>query len=274
MKINMKKLLLVLILLFLSACAQTWYKDGGTQTEFNADEAYCKTVAYSYAPPRLSQVQVGNGYRTPVTTNCNGSVQASPDGYGGAYGTTTNNCVTTGGEYVPPAKITVDNNEDARKAAYISCLYSKGWTTVKPARAGDARQNEQVTSKQDRQNKSADISEEKSNKFSSGDVVLDCKLSCGFADGYNRKKVVEFFDNQRWGELAELIIKINSPRDLNYFYLGKAAEEMGYKEAAIIYYKKAIEQSKTSKRCGYVFKYQCNGIEVPEESERALRRLQ
>lgn len=112
------------------------------------------------------------------------------------------------------------------------------------------------------------------NKFKAGEIVLDCDLLCSFANGSNRKSVMELYDSHRWQDLAIVISKVNFPRDLNYFYLGKAAEELGYKEAAVAYYKMAVELSSTSKRCDYVFKYQCNGIDVAEEAKKGLGRLQ
>ncbi len=138
----MKKLLSLTLISLLTGCVQTWYKPGATQTEFNSDDTYCRTVAFSYAPPNISQVEIGNGYVEPAMTNCNGSIMGSNDGYGGVYGTTTNNCTTTGGRYVPPPKISVDNNSQARKAAYTSCLYNKGWTTVKPAEIANAESSQ------------------------------------------------------------------------------------------------------------------------------------
>jgi hypothetical protein len=83
-------------------------------------------------PASVRQVQIAPARRNPAYTNCNGTVQANGDGYGGAYGTTTNNCTTTGGEYVPPVNISVDDNQNARNAAFQSCMFSNGWSTQKP----------------------------------------------------------------------------------------------------------------------------------------------
>ncbi len=110
-------------------------------------------------------------------------------------------------------------------------------------------------------------------KFKTGKANLNCTLACGFGNGSNRKSIQELYSNQRWKDLAIVVIKVNYEKDLNYFYLGRAAEALGYKVAAETYYNKAIELSGTSKRCGYVFKYQCNGIDVPSESSDALNRL-
>lgn len=110
-------------------------------------------------------------------------------------------------------------------------------------------------------------------KFALGKVVLDCVLLCSANNGAKRQTLKSFYDERKWVDLATLVTSINFPRDLNYYYLGRSAEELKLKEAARVYYKTAIEMSQTSKRCDYVFKYQCNDIDVPEESRKGLDRL-
>jgi hypothetical protein len=110
-------------------------------------------------------------------------------------------------------------------------------------------------------------------KFASGKVVLDCTLLCSASNGAKRQTLKSFYNEGKWVDLAALVASINFPRDLNYFYLGRSAEELKLKEAARVYYKTAIEMSQTSKRCDYVFKYQCNEIDVLEESRKGLKRL-
>jgi hypothetical protein len=41
------------------------------------------------------------------------------------------NCVTTGGQYSPPAYVMIDQNVGARDSASRSCLMSAGWIPVK-----------------------------------------------------------------------------------------------------------------------------------------------
>jgi len=110
-------LLLALVLastLTLSGCADTWEKPGATQQEFEATKAACMSRAAARFPPMNRQVQIGNGYMTPVTTNCTGF------GY-------SVNCLSTGGQYVPPSVITVDDNANARRQDTRSCFFENGW---------------------------------------------------------------------------------------------------------------------------------------------------
>jgi hypothetical protein len=102
------------VALALSACAEKWVKPGGTPEEFEAIKAACVSTASSQFPPMIRQEQYGAGYTTPVTTNCSGfgySVQ----------------CFSTGGQYVPPITVTVDDNAVARNQAVRSCFYAHGW---------------------------------------------------------------------------------------------------------------------------------------------------
>ncbi|MGM0583994.1 MAG: hypothetical protein ACQEUZ_05030 [Pseudomonadota bacterium] len=102
----------------LAACTQYWEKPGGTQREFDMTKARCEQKAYADFPSMTQQITIGTGYTTPSYTTCTGS------GY-------FMNCQTTGGNYVPPSKITVDNNKQARHRAINSCLMQNGWKKVK-----------------------------------------------------------------------------------------------------------------------------------------------
>jgi hypothetical protein len=98
----------------LTACAEKWEKPGGTQQEFDAMQAACISRASSRFPPLMREVQIRNGYTTPITTNCS------------ALGNSVN-CYTTGGQYVPPLVIPVDDNDNARSQDVRSCFFENGW---------------------------------------------------------------------------------------------------------------------------------------------------
>lgn len=113
------KILFSLVSMCLLCGCTTWYKSGATRQDYDVDLAGCVSAAYSAAPPAITTAQIGTGYRQPAYTNCTG-------GYGSV------NCVSTGGNYVPPAQVQVDQNAPAQKAAFNSCMYQKGWSTQKP----------------------------------------------------------------------------------------------------------------------------------------------
>jgi hypothetical protein len=114
----------------LMACTQYWAKPGGSPEEFDATQSACQAQSYSQFPPIMQQVQITAGYTTPVQTNCNGY------GYGYAV-----NCVSTGGQYIPPAYVTVDQNGAGRNSAFRSCLFTAGWRQVKNKEEAEAVTN-------------------------------------------------------------------------------------------------------------------------------------
>lgn len=137
----MRILISILILVTLTGCVR-YYKPGAGQAEFNADSAFCEMNAYKFAPPAVERIVIRGAYREPTQTNCLGNINMNENGtasrgtyYGNTTGTVINNCTTTGGEYVPPATVDVDNNQGARNAAYRNCLHQRGWSTVKPNEA-------------------------------------------------------------------------------------------------------------------------------------------
>jgi hypothetical protein len=113
-----KKLLIFFAVLFsLPSCAQRWAKPGGTDAEFQVTRSSCEARSFSQFPPFMQSVQVGQGYTTPISTQCTG------------WGPNVN-CYTTGGQYVPPTFVNVDRNSDTRRRAVSACLMQNGWTPV------------------------------------------------------------------------------------------------------------------------------------------------
>lgn len=112
----------------LAGCTQYWAKPGGTYAEFDATKAACDSRAYYQFPPVLQQVMLAPGYITPLQTNC------TPIG-------NSVSCYTTGGQYIPPSYMMVDQNRDGRSSAVRSCLYSAGWQPVKNKEEADAVMN-------------------------------------------------------------------------------------------------------------------------------------
>ncbi len=105
--------------LTLSGCApQLWAKPGGTETEFEGTKAACNSQSYQQFPPMMQQVMTMQGHTNPMQTSCNGT---------GSFV----NCYTTGGDYVPPVYMPVDQNQGARNSAVRSCLMNAGWVPVK-----------------------------------------------------------------------------------------------------------------------------------------------
>jgi len=80
----------------------------------------------------MHQVMTSPGYTTPLQTSC------TPVGY-------SVNCFTTGGNFVPPSYMLVDQNQDARNSAFRSCLYAAGWLPAKNREEAEAITNSAST---------------------------------------------------------------------------------------------------------------------------------
>ena len=70
-----------------------------------------------------------------------------------------------------------------------------------------------------------------------GQPMLDCRAECGGAWGQNRQQVRILDATGRWQDLALLVAQVGYMNDLSYYYLGHAAENLGYWQAAQRYYR-------------------------------------
>jgi hypothetical protein len=67
-------------------------------------------------------------------------------------------------------------------------------------------------------------------------LFLNCRLSCAGAYGYNRGALKRLHDTGNWQRLAEEVARLGFNIDQAYYYLGRAAEGLGFNESAIYYY--------------------------------------
>lgn len=107
--------------------------------------------------------------------------------------------------------------------------------------------------------------------FAQGKVRLTCGLPCAFTDGASRKKYRSLYQNERWRDLAIEVVNSGFNTDRNYFYLGRAAEGLGFSETARIYYRLALTGSP---KCAAAFNI-CDGFSFPSDvisRENALNR--
>ena len=81
----------------------------------------------------------------------------------------------------------------------------------------------------------------------------------------------------QWRELADLIQRKGINNDLNWYYLGRAAEGLGETELARQYYQRSIERSmseKSSHHCQGAVISMCDGFEFPDVTQARLSQLQ
>jgi hypothetical protein len=107
----------------------------------------------------------------------------------------------------------------------------------------------------------------------SGKAVLDCGQPCADAWRSSQSELTTRYEAGDWHELAVLVMQNDYRQDLAYFYLGRAAEGLGDRSAALAYYKTAEALATgtiDSVKC-VMSSAGCNGINLLTE---VLTRIQ
>ena len=107
-------------------------------------------------------------------------------------------------------------------------------------------------------------------ELAAGQLRLTCELSCAATWRLGRSTLKGLYANQLWGELAVGVARVGYTSDLAYFYLGRAAEELGSPKAAETYYRLALA---ATSRCDGWLLNSCDGIRLPTEATAALARV-
>ncbi len=110
-----------------------------------------------------------------------------------------------------------------------------------------------------------------------GDISLDCDVLCSAPWHLGGRREAGKLNAQRDYEgLGLHIARLGYPSDLSYFYLGRAAEELGAQTAAIKYYRIASTiASGTDTENGYRCSDTdaCNGLSFPKDITARLSAL-
>ena len=86
-----------------------------------------------------------------------------------------------------------------------------------------------------------------------GKLTLDCGIKCDFTWISQVPQIHALDIAERWNDLAVRVMQIGYGNDLAYYYLGQAAQGLGYHQAAISYYNYALALSVSpdpTLRCG------------------------
>jgi hypothetical protein len=73
-----------------------------------------------------------------------------------------------------------------------------------------------------------------------GKMTLDCGLKCHFTWVAQVPQINTLDTSEHWTDLAVRVMQIGYGSDLAYYYLGQAAQGLGYHNAAIAYYTTAL----------------------------------
>jgi hypothetical protein len=108
------------------------------------------------------------------------------------------------------------------------------------------------------------VTPEARNQFADGSAVLNCQLSCHLSWQLARAQLSLLYTEEQWQPLADKVMEIGYVNDLEYFYLGRAAEGLGYYDAALKYYRisgGAATSDDPLLRCQ--MSNSCDGISLP-----------
>ncbi len=86
----------------------------------------------------------------------------------------------------------------------------------------------------------------------------------------------EAYARQDWRALVESIVSVNYRNDIDFYYLGIAAEAMGAYSAAAIYYQQAAvlaQSANVNDRCSVANGDVCGGIDVLSTVNRKLQAV-
>lgn len=117
---------------------------------------------------------------------------------------------------------------------------------------------------------SAETAPASSNEFKSGSLKLEKSIFGKGASGADDLK--RLYDNKKWEELVNEVVAKRFVMNTYYFYLGAAAEELGYPEAAYKYYESA---AKTPEKCTdySVWSDSCVGFKFPGDALKRMAEL-
>lgn len=104
--------------------------------------------------------------------------------------------------------------------------------------------------------------------FKKGEIRFQCGGSCSGRYGWNRPDMKRMHDNGLWKDLFARVTTIGFEIDQAYYYLGRAAEAEGHKEAATEYYKQALG---VRHKCGTST---CDGFVFPRDIEYRMKVVQ
>jgi hypothetical protein len=103
--------------------------------------------------------------------------------------------------------------------------------------------------------------------FKNGDARLQCETECWGKHGEMLRHLKMLHDYEVWNKLAVVVLRVGYHEDLTYYYLGRAAEGLGYYHAAEIYYRRS---NSSHRKCAQYFPTSCDGFVFPRDADSRL----
>jgi hypothetical protein len=102
-----------------------------------------------------------------------------------------------------------------------------------------------------------------------GRRVLRCREACLPAWRDAQPRAARLDAGSQWDDLAAIVMPTGYQDDLSLYYLGRAAEGLGFYPAAVSYYRQSMELSGTSISCANLSRL-CGGVTLPADAARRL----
>jgi hypothetical protein len=106
-----------------------------------------------------------------------------------------------------------------------------------------------------------------------GRPLLTCREACLVEWQRAEPQAAQLAVGARWADLAALALRIGYQDDLSLYYLGRAAEGLGYPRAAASYYRQSSALSGTSISCRNLSRM-CGGMIFPRAALLRLAALE
>ena len=109
-------------------------------------------------------------------------------------------------------------------------------------------------------------------RLQTGRPLLDCREPC--LDEWRRiqPQAAELDARAKWQDLAVLVLRTGYQDDLSLYYLGRAAQGLGYLGAAASYYRQSMQLSGTSISCEHRSRL-CGGAVLPRVASLRLEAI-
>jgi len=106
-----------------------------------------------------------------------------------------------------------------------------------------------------------------------GQPILSCREACVGDWRLAQPQAAQLEAGHRWDELAALTVRVNYQDDLSLYYLGRAAENLGYPGAAASYYRQSTYLSGTTIGCQNLSRV-CGGLSFPRAAMLRLAAIE
>ena len=107
----------------------------------------------------------------------------------------------------------------------------------------------------------------------SGRRLLNCRDACLAEWRQNQPQAAQLDAARRWPDLAAMVLNTGYEDDLSLYYLGRAAEGIGYPGAAASYYRQSVRLAASSASCQSLSRV-CGGVVLPRAAAMRIAAIE